>query len=931
MKNSSSDQGDTATTRISRRNLLRGSLAASALLAIGQDSIGATFEMQADQIPNGRILLSPTCEWLTEPLGIQNPQPRLSWSFGNAPNSKRQAAYQIIVSSARHGKPDLWDTGRVDSPDIAALYKGKPLHVHQEAFWRVRTWLSDGKATPWSQTSRWSLGPLSEPDWGGSRWIARDDILENTQDQMPGIRGLPKEPDFFPAPYLRKEFNVRGTVESALLYASGLAYAELHLNGDKIGNTERDPGFTNFSDRVLYVTHDATLMLRTGVNVLGAILGTGWYDVHDVATWHLNTAPWRRRPRMRLLLVITYTNGEKDRIISDESWRCAAGPILRDGIYTGEVYDARKEISGWSASGFDAAGWTPALLVKAPSGKLLPLTCEPIRVTRELKPVSVTQPRPGVYVVDMGQNFAGHTQIRVKSPAGQKITMRYAEMLNEDGTLNAQPIDHFMEETEPRQPFQQDTYIAKGSGVEEVWQQRFSYSGFQYAEVTGFPGVPTADNFRGLFAHTDMRRAGEFTCSNVTLNRIQHAAIWSYLSNAQSYPTDCPQREKNGWTGDAGLACECGLMNFHSASFYRKWLDDFADAQRADGGFPVVIPNGGWGNGERWPGPLTPPWDAAYPIIIWNLYRYTGDRRILDKHSTSLRRYIEYFLSFRKQNGLAPALGIGDWSLWKTPTPLDYITNAYLYYDLSLLTNILQVLGDASAAKHYGDLVRETAVAIHEAYYDPLTHRYSNGSQTAQSTALFFGFVPEAERPAVLADLVKQVEDLGHINVGILGAKHLLRTLSEGGRSDLAYRVVTQKEMPGWGYWVNGGGATTLWEGWKKGASLNHIMFGDVSAWAYQWLAGIQQEPDSTGFDRLLLQPNPVPGLSSLDASYEAPRGRISVQWTVEEKQFHLALEVPCGATARLVLPAGSRFVDAKQDKEMRLTSGKYRLEALLT
>jgi alpha-L-rhamnosidase len=568
----------------------------------------------------------------------------------------------------------------------------------------------------------------------------------------------------------------------------------------------------------------------------------------------------------------------------------------------------------------------PALVVEPPAGKLVPLTCEPIRITQDLKPVSIKQPKPGVYIVDMGQNFSGHVQLRVKGPAGKAITMRYTEMLDDHGMLDTEAIDHLMEPTTPRQPFQQDTYILRGSGEEEVWEQRFSYAGFRYVEVTGFPGVPTIDNLRGRFAHTDLKLAGSFTCSDETMNRIQHATIWSYLSNAQNYPTDCPQREKNGWTGDAGLATECGLMNFHSVSFYRKWLDDIADAQRADGGFPVIVPTCGWGNGD-----LTPPWDAAYPIILWNLYRYTGDLRLLDRHIAPLRRYVEYFLGHRKQNGLTPALGIGDWAPWETETPQDYITNAYLYYDLVLLSNILNAIGDATTSKHYKELAEEMAARIHQVYYDPVRHRYSNGSQTAQSTALYLGFVPASERAAVFADLQHQVEQLGHIDVGILGAKHLLRALSEGGRTDLAFHLVTLKQMPGWGYWVNDGGATTLWEHWKKDASLNHIMFGDVSAWAYQWLAGIQQESGSSGYNKILFRPNPVAGLTRVSASYSAPRGRISSEWTVEGKRMHLALEVPCGTSARLQLPDGCQLAVPNADVESVLTSGRHRIEVLLT
>jgi alpha-L-rhamnosidase len=778
--------------------------------------------------------------------------------------------------------------------------------------------------------ARWSVGPRDEQDWGGSRWIAHDVLLENTQEKMPGAPGLPPEPNFIAAPYLRKEFDVCGPVRSAFIYACGLGYAELYLNGHKLGDgIERDPGFTNYERRVLYVTHDVSHLIGAGRNALGAILGTGWYDVHDVATWHFNTAPWRQRPRLRLTLVLQYESGAPSFIVSDESWKCGTGPILRDGIYTGEIYDARLELPVWSEPGFAAVAWTPALVVDPPHGKLVPLSCEPIRITDTITPVAITQPQPGVYIVDMGQNFSGHAQLRVKGPSGHAITMRYAEILHPDGTLNASPIDHLMMQSNPRQPFQQDTYICKGSGEEEVWEQRFSYSGFQYVEVTNFPGTPTLDNFRGRFAHTDLKPAGEFVCSNDIANRIQHATLWSYLSNAQSYPTDCPQREKNGWTGDAGLAVECGLMNFQSAAFYGKWLEDFADAQRPDDGFPVLIPNGGWGNGESWPGELTPPWDAAYPLIVWNLYRYTGDQRVLGRHVQPLRRYVDFFLRHRKGNGMVPGLGIGDWVPWHTETPLDYISNAYLCMDVDLLTQVLGAIGETQAQQHYRGIRQEVAAAFQKAFYDPATHQYANGSQTAQSTALYFGLVPDSEKDGVFAELVRNVEQQGHLDVGILGAKHLLRALSQGGRTDLAFHIATQQEMPGWGYWMKVG-ATTLWEGWKAGPSYNHIMFGDVSAWLYQWIAGIQQESASVGFREIVFRPNPVDGLTSAAASYLTPRGKVSAKWAMEDHRLRMTFDVPCGASARLVLPKGVRFCKSSL-AERKLKSGHQEIDAVLT
>jgi alpha-L-rhamnosidase len=648
-------------------------------------------------------------------------------------------------------------------------------------------------------------------------------------------------------------------------------------------------------------------LLQPGENAVGAILGTGWYDVHDVATWHMNTAPWRRRPRLLLALVIDYVDGKREFVVTDGSWRTSSGPILRDGIYTGEVYDARLEIPDWSRVSYKDADWKPALVVEPPKGLLFPMTCEPVRVTHTFTPVAITEPLPGVFIVDMGENFSGHTQLRVKGASGHAITMRYAEVLNADGTLNGTPIDHFMEATEPRQPFQQDTYICKGSGDTEVWEQRFSWSGFRYVEVRNFPGRPTPENFRGRFAHTDLATAGDFACSDEIANLVQRATRRSFWSNAQSYPTDCPQREKNGWTGDAGLAVEAGLTNFQAAAFYRKWLDDFADAQRPDGGLPVLVPNGGWGNGERWPGDVCPPWDAAYPVITWQLYKHTGDSRILASHIGNLNRYVEFFASHCKSDGLAPALGIGDWSPWKTATPQDFITNAYLYLNLTLMAKMYGALGNAVESQSFTRRAQQMAGLIHDRFYSPATHRYSSGSQMAQGMALYFGFVPPAEKAVVFADLVEQIEKLGHLDVGFLGAKHVTRALAEGGRADLAYKVACSRlEAPSYGYWVKTSGSTTLWEGWKAGPSYNHIMFGDISAWFYEWIAGIQQEDSSVGYRRIVFRPNPFGEITSASASYLSSQGRIACAWKLRGKTLDVRMEVPGGTTARLLPPKTS-------------------------
>lgn len=879
---------------------------------IGQDALP-----DSPATPASMKVTDLRCEYRVNPLGIDIMLPRFSWITKTGTRSWKQSAYQILVASGRdrlaNDKADLWNSGKVHSSQAGQVaYAGQPLRARQQCWWKVRVWDGSDFPSPWSDPAFWTMGLLNESDWRRSQWIGRDDLLEDTSEiwyfyesftagRIPPTGRL-KPPRSIPAPYLRNEFVVSGRVRSAYLFASGLAYAELRLNGKKIsGDIERDPGYTNFNTRVLYVTHDVTGMLTQGLNAVGAILGTGWYDVHDIGVWHFNTAPWRGRPRLRLLLAIEYEDGRSQSVESNDEWKTATGPILHDGIYTGEIYDARLEMPGWDTAGFDDSSWSRALIMPAPYGKLVARRCPPVAITETLIPVSISEPKSGEYLFDMGQNFSGHTELRVRETAGTAITMHYGEVLSKNGTVDTSILEVFMAKTDPRQPFQQDTYICKGSG-EEVWEQRFSYSGFQYVSVTGLSQKPSVDNFRGRFAHTLLESAGEFVCSNEVINKIQHATRSSFLSNAQSIPTDCPQREKNGWTADAQLAAQAGLMNFKSASFYTKWLDDFADAQRADGGIPVIVPCGGWGNNEGGWGPITPPWDAAYPVITWDLYQYCGDIRILRQHYPHLLRYLDYFASYEK-NGVTPGLGYGDWLSWKTETPLELISTAYLYLSATIVANIASILGMPDNEKEYRELAEKVKRGFNAQFYKTGEHTYANGSQTALSVALMFGLVPESETPAVLSNLIADVEQKGHIDTGFIGAKYVLHALSKGGRTDLAFKVVVRPDMPGWGYWIRQG-ATTLWEDWGGTGSRNHIMFGDVSNWFFERLAGISPDPAAPGFQRVLIRPSSIPDLDWAKGTYHSVRGMIVSDWKRSEAQFSLNLTIPANVGATVWIPA---------------------------
>jgi len=886
------------------------------------------------------------CEYLPDPIGIDETAPRLTWVTAAHTRGWRQSAYRILVASKpallTPGKADLWDSGEVKSTESVLIpYAGKALPARQACCWKVGAWDERGKALPWSQPAHWEMGLLGDADWQGAQWIGRthDGVDRSAPKEADPKAALPL-PKADPAPFLRHTFKVKAGVRRARIYACGLGYAEVHLNGAKVApGVERDPAYTGFDKRVLYVTYDVTRQLRPGKNAIGAILGTGWYDVRDLATWNFDRAQWRGQPRLRLALFIDYADGTSETVVSDAAWKTADGPILRDGIYTGEIYDARKELPGWAASGYDDARWSPVAVLPAPSGKLAARRCSPVVIGATFTPKSVKKLKDGVYIVDMGRNFAGHAQLRVKgAAAGTAITMRYAEKLDAKGALDSSNIDVYMTKTEPRQPFQQDTYICKGGG-EEVWEQRFSYSGFRYVEVTGFPGTPTEANFRGRFAHTAFENAGEFTCSNETVNRLQSATRAAYLSNAQSIPTDCPQREKNGWTGDAQLAAEMGLMNFRLAPFYTKWLDDLADVQCDDGRLSPIVPNGGWCYAQ-----VNPAWDSAYAIVASELYRYCGDRRALERHYAGIRRYTDY-LAGRMVKGVLDFDSLGDWVPWSTQTPSQFTSTIYLYVNARTVELAAKFLGRTDDAQKYAALAVTVRDGLNAKYFDAAHDSYANGSQTALAMPLYFDLVPERHRAGVLAALVANVERQGHIDTGILGAKYVLRVLAEAGHADLAFKLITRKEQPSWAWWI-GQGATTLWEDWKGASSLNHIMFGDISNWFFQWLAGIGLDPASPGFEHIRLQPQPLAGVDWAKASYESVRGRIVSQWEKKAGVLHLTVTIPANTSATLYLPTSnaasvqeggapaSRAKGVKLLQEERgcavfsLGSGTYRFES---
>ncbi len=833
------------------------------------------------------------CEYLDNPLGIDTPQPRLSWILTSDERGAKQAAFQILVASSeaalKTGQADFWDTGKVASDETAQIrYAGPPPISRQSCFWKVRVWDQAGQPSE-SSPARWEMGLLQPGDWQ-AKWIARTTDTNSN-----------------PAPLLGRAFQVAGKIKQARAYICGLGYYELYLNGEKVGDHLLDPGFTRYDRRALYVTYDVTDQLRSGANAVGVILGNGWFNCHTKAVWNFHEAPWRAAPKLLLHLRVDYIDGRSETIVSDASWKCSTGPIVFDSIYGGETYDARLEKPDWATASYDLSKWEDVKIVEAPAGQLSAQMMPPIKIAQTLKPAKITEPNPGVFIVDVGQNLAGMAELHVEGPAGTRVRMRYGERLSADGTLDTRDIEQHVKKLGKEQSHQTDTYILKGGGRKESYASRFTYHGFQYVEVTGFPGKPTLDNFRIRFIHSAVPKAGEFTCSNPLLNRINRAADWAFLSNLQGLPTDCPHREKNGWTGDAQLACEQAQFNFFPVSVHQKWIGDLADEQKPAGQLPGIVPTSGWGyswgNG--------PAYDSAFLLIPWYEYLYYGDTGIFRRHYDGMKRYVDY-LTTRSKNGIVN-IGLNDWAPWKTKTEAGITDTAYYYVDTKIVAHAAELLGKRDDAQKYNELAASIHAAFNKQFYHADTATYDQGSQTALSCALYQGLVAPENKARVLENLVASVEKANnHIDTGILGAKYLLNALLENGRADVAYRMVAQKDQPSWGWWLEQGG-TTLWEQWNGSESRNHIMYGDVSAWFYKALAGIQPDPQSPGFKHFFVTPHVVGDLTSARGEYDSIRGKIVSDWQLLNGEFCLTLIIPANTTTTLSLPIAGNVLEGSQ------------------
>ncbi|NOX55408.1 MAG: family 78 glycoside hydrolase catalytic domain, partial [Planctomycetes bacterium] len=695
---------------------------------------------------------------------------------------------------------------------------------------------------------------------------------------------------------LRKEFELPAEVVRARAYVSGLGYYELRLNGFRVGDDVFTPGWTQYEKRIQYQVYDVTDLLKIGRNAVGAILGNGWWSsgLGWAGGMERHAKPGENL-RFLLQLEVECTDGSKHVIVTDSSWAAHLSPIVEDTLYHGETHDARLEQPGWDKPRFDAKDWQPVKIVKDPLRKLCAQRGPTLRVTEELYPVKITEPKPGVYVLDFGQNHPGRPKLTVKAPRGTTIRMVHAEYLKPDGTL---------ERANYRSARVTDTYICKGSGV-EVWEPRFTYRGFRYMQVTGLPSKPDRTTIVSRVLHSAPPMAGTFECSNPLLNRILKNVRWGQRSNMHSVPTDCPQRdERLGWMGDAQAFAPTSIWNMDMALFFTKWMRDILEAQQPDGAVPGVCPN----VGDWVIGPGRSAWADAITIIPWYVYVYYGDRQILEQAFPGVRKWVEYMQTKLSKDGLYEEPTWGDW-VPVEPTPDRPIAAMFGYHSTNLLAHMAQILGKKKDADRYRKLAEAQRRAFNKKYLKP-DNNYVTATQTSNILPLAFGMVEPDRQQAVADNIAKDVKKHGgHHTTGFLGTAFILPVLAQHGHADLAYGIVNTDEYPSLGYMIKKG-ATTIWERWNTDQmgpgmnSRNHFAFGSMAQWFYEGLAGLNPDPEQPGFKHVIVRPYIVGDLKWVRADYPTLYGRLASEWKREKGSLRLRVTIPPNTTATVCLPA---------------------------
>ena len=862
-------------------------------------------------------VVNPRCEMQENPVGLSVAAPHLSWELVSGQRGVVQRGYRILVASSEENlaanRGDKWDSGWVESDESVYIpYGGIPLQSRETCFWKVRVKTNEG-CSAWSQPAAWTMGFTDTGAWEAG-WIGLERSFDG--DKLDGHTRLA-------ARYFRKEFDSPGQVRRAMLYISGLGLYEAYVNGKRIGTQVLAQAPTDYDKSVLYNVFDVTETIRPGGNALGVVLGNGrYFSPRNPGMRHFGF------PKMLLQLELEYADGTCRKVVSDDSWRVtAAGPIRANNEFDGEEYDARMEMPGWNESGYADGAWLQAEAVAAPGGKLAVQANPMIEIMDTVRPVAIDRIAPGVHILDMGQNMVGWLSMRVQGKRGQTVRLRFAETLEPDGSLYMDNL---------REAEVTDTYTIADE-EEHMWEPAFTYHGFRYVEITGYPGTPSLSDFEGRVVYDRMATTGSFRTSNATINRIYRNAYWGIRGNYRGMPTDCPQRdERQGWLGDRTAGALGESYVFDNGLLYAKWLQDIEDTQLDNGALSDVAPNY-W---QIYNDDVT--WPSAYIVIAQMLYDRFGNMEPIVKHYGSMKKWMDHMRESHMADYIIVKDTYGDWCMPPESPELIHsqdparktdgalLSTATYYYLLGIMERFAQLTGRAEDAARFHREAGFVRDAYNRKFFDPATAGYGNNTVTANLLSLVYGLVPGEYAQAVFGHVVDKTlgENGGHVSTGLVGIRHLMQGLTRYGRADVAYRLATNRDYPSWGYMAEQG-ATTIWELWNGDTadpamnSANHVMLlGDLIAWYYEDLAGIANAPGAVAFHEIAMKPRPVAGLDSVDASYRSVRGVIKSRWTKKDGRFEWEITVPANTSAVVYVPTGDPSSVREGDRPARSARG---------
>ncbi|MBD3255977.1 MAG: Bacterial alpha-L-rhamnosidase [Candidatus Lokiarchaeota archaeon] len=865
-------------------------------------------------------MITPPFELKTEywnsPIGIDTKKPRFSWILSHPERKQSQSAYRIILSSKKNlteeRNGDLWDTGKVQSTETVNIsYEGQPLKSDERYYWRVKWWDKKNRESEFSEIGYFETAILDESDWKAD-WITAEAFTNRKTKKKyqyrTGLTAFSGKMRLYLGVYLRKSFTIPKIPKKSKVYICGLGHYELYLNGNKIGNRVLDPGWTDTNKIALYSSYDVTEYILKE-NAIGVVLGNG----RHVENYGYDY------PKLYLQLHLEYEDGSSEIIISDDTWKFSIGPTMENGLYYGEKYDARKEMPGWNKFKFDDSEWERTVTVLGP--RLFSQMLPPIKITKEINPKRLYNTDPGVYIYDFGQNFTGYLRLKVRGPRGTTIKIRYAEIVDKTGNLNT---------ATNRTAAANDFYILKGKGL-EIYKPHFTYHGFRYVEITGFPGVPTLQSVLGICFHSNVTESGEFVCSNELINRIHKNIIWGQLSNFMSIPTDCPQRdERHGWMGDAALTIEEAIYNFDVAQFYLKYLKDIQFGQKQTGELSDVVP-------PYWNFyPADPAWGSAYVTIAWYVYLYYNDKRVLEDHYYHIKKYVD-FLHDNSENNILRKFGkYGDWcppgNITSRKTPIEQVCSWYYFHDTMIFSKIAQILERQTDFKVYSKRAELIKSAYNKnflknIYVIPRLALVDDTiSQTSNLLPLYLDMVPEENINKVLSVLLLSLIEQHdyHIDTGIVGTRYLMDVLSKFGKNDVAYKIIIQESYPGWGYMLKEG-ATTLWERWEKleGGGMNshnHIMLGSVDTWFYKDLAGIQLIEKN--WNKIRIKPFIPSDMEYAAANLNTLKGSLYSSWKKDKESLKISISICVGVVAEVWIPITNKKTKITESGTMIYDNG---------